>query len=33
LSRGKAIAAALIPWIFLIVFWTALSALPSLFTG
>ena len=33
LSRGKAVAAALVPWIFLIVFWTALSALPSLFTG
>jgi hypothetical protein len=33
ISRGKAIAAALIPWIFLIVLWTALSALPSLFTG
>jgi hypothetical protein len=33
ISRGKAIAAGLIPWVLLIVFWTALSALPSLFTG
>ena len=33
ISRGKAVAAAIIPWILLIAFWTALSALPSLFTG
>ena len=33
ISRGKAIAAAVIPWLLLIIFWTALSALPSLFTG
>ncbi len=33
ISRGKAVATAITPWILLIVFWTALSALPSLFTG
>ena len=33
ISRGKAVAAAVIPWLLLIVFWTVLSMLPSLFTG